>query len=494
MPANHRNASEHQQVAVTGGRDTPGHDEGGSELWGGHVPKPTTSNVYRSPLDQKLVEFDTTTVMTPVRRRAMFLIALGEFLDGYDLISIAGALLLLRPQFDMTPSQTGLLGASAFFGAAIGLLVAGAAADRIGRRVVFVYNFWLFAALSIVSALVTGYTQLLIVRVLLGVAIGADIATSMTFLGEISPRHSRGAWTGALPQMAWTFGALVSLAVALVFIDIFGAQAWRWLFGVGAIPAIIILLGRRTLPESPRWLLSHGRTQEAEAAMRAFGLTMSPVETSNVLQQSRPAYQESRGSYLDIFRAPYTRQAWLAIIIVGFTPLVGASASVAGPYVLHFVGLLGQTAALKAGMLIWTGGLVGSTIALLTIDRIGRIWSSVISCWGCALCMILLVVFGTDPGCIRHRLYVVWRVHLVWRVFILGSANRTPADPFAGPGAGHRQRARPLYGWYHHLDHPDRNCDNRLHRHIRLSQPVRCDHRSLCPDRTAIRAQGKRFA
>ncbi len=327
----------------------------------------------------------------------MFLIALGEFLDGYDLISIAGALLLLRPQFDITPSQTGLLGASAFFGAAIGLLVAGAAADRIGRRVVFVYNFWLFAALSIVSALVTGYTQLLIVRVLLGVAIGADIATSMTFLGEISPRHSRGAWTGALPQMAWTFGALVSLAVALVFIDIFGAQAWRWLFGVGAIPAIIILLGRRTLPESPRWLLSHGRTQEAEAAMRAFGLTMSPVETSNVLQQSRPAYQESRGSYLDIFRAPYTRQAWLAIIIVGFTPLVGASASVAGPYVLHFVGLLGQTAALKAGMLIWTGGLVGSTIALLTIDRIGRIWSSVISCWGCALCMILLVVFVQTP-------------------------------------------------------------------------------------------------
>jgi MFS transporter, putative metabolite transport protein len=352
-------------------------------------------SVYHSPLDQKLVEFDTTTVMTPVRRRAMLLIALGEFLDGYDLISIAGALLLLRPQFDMTASQTGLLGASAFFGAAIGLLVAGAAADRIGRRVVFVYNFWLFAALSILSAFVTGYTQLLIARVLLGVAIGADIATSMTFLGEISPRHSRGAWTGALPQMAWTFGALVSLAVALLFIEIFGAQAWRWLFGVGAIPAIIILLGRRTLPESPRWLLSHGRTQEAEAAMRAFGLAMSPGETNKAPQQA--AYQERRSSYLDIFRAPYTRQAWLAIIIIGFTPLVGASASVAGPYVLHFVGLLGQTAALKAGMLIWIGGLVGSTIALLTIDKVGRIWSSVISCWGCALCMLLLVAFVQTP-------------------------------------------------------------------------------------------------
>jgi MFS transporter, putative metabolite transport protein len=104
----------------------------------------------------------------------MILIALGEFLDGYDLISIAGALLILHGQFRLTPSETGLLGASAFFGAAIGLLIAGSAADRIGRRLVFVYNFWLFVVLSLAAAAVANYTQLLVVRALLGVAIGAE--------------------------------------------------------------------------------------------------------------------------------------------------------------------------------------------------------------------------------------------------------------------------------------------------------------------------------
>lgn len=357
-----------------------------------------SQDVTAAAAESQLREFDTVVRTTPIRRRAMILIALGEFLDGYDLISIAGALLLLHSRFNMTPSQTGLLGASAFFGAAIGLLIAGSIADRIGRRIVFVHNFWLFVILSLLAAAVTNYTELLMVRALLGVAIGADIATSMTLLGEISPRRSRGGWTGAAPQIAWTLGALCSLVIAVILIDVTGPLAWRWLFGLGAIPALVILIGRRTLPESPRWLLSRGRTAEAEAAMRLFGIE----------QPSRPATSSAAapavtkggavGSYPDIFRAPYTRQACLAIIIIGFTPLVGAAASVVAPYVLHFVGLLGPVAALKGGMLIWVGGLVGSIVAFLTIDRIGRIWSTVISVWGCAACMGLLILLMQVPA------------------------------------------------------------------------------------------------
>ena len=348
-------------------------------------------------VESQLEEFDTVVRMTPIRRRAIILIALGEFLDGYDLISIAGALLLLHSRFSMTPSQTGLLGASAFFGAAIGLLIAGAIADRIGRRIVFVHNFWLFVILSLLAAAVTSYPELLIVRALLGVAIGADIATSMTLLGEISPRQSRGRWTGAAPQIAWTLGALCSLAVAIILIDLTGPVAWRWLFGLGAIPALVILIGRRTVPESPRWLLSRGRRSEAAAAMRLFGVERRVPTTS--LSPATPVITTGRAvsSYLDIFRPPYTRQACLAIIIVGFTPLVGAAASVVAPYVLHFVGLLGPVAALKGGMLIWIGGLVGSILAFLTIDWIGRIWSTVISVWGCALCMGLLILLMRVP-------------------------------------------------------------------------------------------------
>ncbi|MBV9858605.1 MAG: MFS transporter [Alphaproteobacteria bacterium] len=353
----------------------------------------------------QLQAFDSAPRVTPMRRRAMILIALGEFVDGYDLISIAGALLILHTKFALTPSMTGLLGAAAFFGAAAGLLVAGAAADRIGRRVVFVHIFWLFAALSLISAFVTDYTQLLVVRVLLGIAIGADIATSMTFLGEISPRRSRGGWTGAVPQIAWTFGALSSLAVALALYATLGDEAWRWIFGLGAIPPVIILLGRRTLPESPRWLIAQGRNAEAAAAMRAFGVDAPDVPP--VAAAAAPT-----GSYLDIFRAPYTRQASLAIIIVGLTPLCGAPASVVGPYVLRYVGLMGPTAALKGGMLIWVGGLIGSILAFLTIDRIGRLVSSAISLWGCAICMGVLVL-SIDKPVLFVAVYTIYGV-LIW--------------------------------------------------------------------------------
>ena len=332
--------------------------------------------------------------LTPARRRALALIAFGEFVDGYDLISIGGALLMLRPLFGLTPAQTGLLGAAAFFGAAAGLFVVGEIADRFGRRNVFVYTFWIFIVLSLASAFVADYWQLLAVRTLLGVAIGADIAASITFLAELSPRHSRGGWTGAVPQMAWSLGALTSLAVALVFYEVFGQEAWRWILGLGALPALVVILGRRGLPESPRWLLSKGRVAEAQAAMALFGI--GPEATQQASMPVGRSMEEGEGSIFEIFRSPHTRRALLAMVIIALTPLI-SPASVVAPYVLRYVGLLGDTAALKGGMLIWLGGLIGALVAFATIDRIGRLRSVVIACWGCAVCLVLLVQLVGSP-------------------------------------------------------------------------------------------------
>jgi putative MFS transporter len=263
---------------------------------------------------------------------------------------------------------------------------------------VFVYNFWLFAALSLLSAFVTDYTQLFVIRVFLGIAVGADIASSMTYLAELSPSHSRGRWTGALPQISWTLGALVSLGVAVVLTLTLGDHAWRWLFGLGALPAIIILLGRKTLPESPHWLMSQGRVAEAHESMRLLGMDIDEVSWQGTPALKHGVAKEKKsGSYFDVFRAPYTRQALLAILIIGLTPLINSPASVAAPYVMRYVGGLTPIASLEGGMLIWIGGLLGSIIALLTIDRLGRIWSTVISCWGCAICLVGLTLSVGTP-------------------------------------------------------------------------------------------------
>ena len=344
---------------------------------------------YRDKVES-LRQFDDVIKMTPLRKWAIGVIALGEFVDGYDLMVIAGALILLKPQMQLSASQVGLLGASAFLGAAIGLLIFGSLTDRIGRRTVFTFNLVFFVFFSLLSAAISNVTELFIIRIFIGVAIGADIATSMAFLTEISPRLKRGSLSGALPQMAWTFGALCSLLVALLLCNTVGSQAWRWMFGLSAVPALVVLVGRRLLPESPRWLIKQGRDEEAMAALELLGV-------SRVMQEKREKRENvlrdpNEGGYADLFRKPYTRQAILAFVIVGFTPFMGATASVVGPYVFQYVGAFGLSGSLQAGTITWIGGLIGALVAYLTIDRIGRMRSVVTSCWGSFLVSVALAL------------------------------------------------------------------------------------------------------
>src|SRR5690348_52446 len=125
-----------------------------------------------------LSAFDDEVRMTPVRRRALVTIALGEFVDGYDLIVISGALLQLQPHFNLDKGQVGWLGAAAFFGSAVGALFFGDLTDRVGRRRIFVLNLIAFVGLALLSAAITQVWMLFVIRVLIGVAIGADIVAS----------------------------------------------------------------------------------------------------------------------------------------------------------------------------------------------------------------------------------------------------------------------------------------------------------------------------
>jgi len=180
--------------------------------------------------------------MTRPRRRALVAIGLGEFVDAYDLIVISGALLVLKPHFHLTTGQLGWLSAAAFFGSAVGALFFGDLADRIGRRRVFVLNLVAFVGLALVSAVVTELWMLFVVRVLIGVAIGADIAATISFLAELSPKGSRGGWTGAMPQITWSLGAICSVLVAAGLYVLVGSESWRLMFAVGALPAVVVLL------------------------------------------------------------------------------------------------------------------------------------------------------------------------------------------------------------------------------------------------------------
>jgi putative MFS transporter len=344
--------------------------------------------------------FDNEVRMTRPRRRALIAIGLGEFVDAYDLIVISGALIALPSHFHMDKGEVGWLSAAAFFGSAVGALCFGDLADRIGRRRVFVLNLIAFVGLALLSAAVTQLWMLFAVRILIGVAIGADIAASISFLAELSPRGSRGGWTGAMPQITWSLGAICAVLVDAGLYALFGSGSWRLMFAAGAVPAVVVLALRRSLPDSPRWLLAQGRMDEAIAVFEQFGIRV--LDRSRLLRATaRPVRAGGvRGwlvPYARLFRGARGAAVLFAVLMIGLIPLNGIGQSVLGPYVLQQFGHLSAVGSLLGGAVIWIGALAGSYLAWRTIDRIGRITSILAALAGFVVVYVLMVTvaFGT---------------------------------------------------------------------------------------------------
>lgn len=348
--------------------------------------------------------FDDEVRITRVRRRALIAIGLGEFVDAYDLIVISGALLVLKPHFHLTTGQLGWLSAAAFFGSAVGALFFGDLADRVGRRRVFILNLVAFVGLALVSAVVTELWMLFAVRVLIGVAIGADIVASISFLAELSPRASRGGWTGAMPQITWSLGAICSVLVAAGLYVLVGAESWRLMFALGALPAVAVLLLRRSLPDSPRWLLAQGRLEEAVGVFEQFGVRVldrsrlvNTTTRTRAVVGIRAHVRDWLAPYAKLFAGPRRNAVVFSILMIGLIPLNGIAQSVLGPYVLNEFGHLSKVGSLLGGSVIWIGAVVGSCLAWGGIDRIGRMWSAVAALIGFVVVYLLwaTVAYGT---------------------------------------------------------------------------------------------------
>lgn len=318
----------------------------------------------------------STAVAVPSTARATFarnwtsrIVAFGEFIDGYDLLVIGAAMLFLRPYFNLTTGQVGVVSASAFIGTAMGLLVFGDLSDRFGRRVIFMINLVFFVVASIGAAFAGSFWQLVVVRFVLGLAVGMDIPTSHAFLAEISPRSRRGRIAGSLPNMMWLSGAIVSVILALLLGPVFGYETWRWLFGLAAIPAAAVLVARQFLPESPRWLLAHGREDEAR---RVF----------EMLELEPPRQVEThRRSYRDLLSGNAWRRLLAVTAFFAIQAFGGAVATVAGPLVLDSTGI-GRSNSLYFSLAGFVIGLVAVTVGAMIIDRVNRRTLGIWTCLG----------------------------------------------------------------------------------------------------------------
>src|SRR5947209_10113172 len=185
--------------------------------------------------------------------RLTLLATLGGFLFGYDTSNIGSALNFVP--YDLRGLAQGYLVSGASLGAAAGAILAGPAADRFGRKTLLVVDAGIYALGAILSAVTVDAAMLLAARTLIGLAIGADSAIATAYIAEYAPKGRRGSLT-ILQQWMITVGILSAYIVALIIYDAWPDSAasvgWRLVLGLGAVPALIGLVLRTQLPESPR--------------------------------------------------------------------------------------------------------------------------------------------------------------------------------------------------------------------------------------------------
>ncbi|HEX3565422.1 MAG TPA: MFS transporter, partial [Acidimicrobiales bacterium] len=215
---------------------------------------------------------------------------LGGFLFGYDTSNIGSALNFVP--YHLNGFWQGYLVAGASLGAAVGAISAGRLTDRYGRKVLLIVDAAVYAAGAIISAVTPDAAVLLIARTMIGVAIGADTAVASAYIAEYAPKGRRGALS-MLQQWMITVGILSAYIVALIVLKAAPASAgtvgWRLILGIGAIPAIIGLVLRTTMPESPRWLMRQGRYDKARESLSSFGVEVSSADIEST---ARVLYQE----------------------------------------------------------------------------------------------------------------------------------------------------------------------------------------------------------
>lgn len=198
-----------------------------------------------------------------------FISALGGYLFGFDFAVISGALPFLRTTFGLTVWWEGFLTGSLALGCIVGCLIAGSLADKYGRRPGLMTAAIIFALSSIGMALSHTLTVFIAMRFAAGIGVGMASMLSPMYIAEISPAAVRGR-NVAINQLTIVIGILITNLVNYMLANK-GVNAWRWMFGLGAVPSLCFLLGVIWLPESPRWLMQVNQQEKARRILSRIG-------------------------------------------------------------------------------------------------------------------------------------------------------------------------------------------------------------------------------
>lgn len=294
--------------------------------------------------------------------------SLAGFLFGFDTVVISGADKKLQLLWNSSDAFHGtVVMGMALWGTVIGAIFGGIPTNKIGRKKTLLFIGILFFFSAIGSAFANDPLVFAAFRFIGGLGVGASTIAAPAYISEIAPAKDRGKLV-AFYQFNIVFGILLAFLSNYLLSD-FGENSWRWMMGVQAIPSFIYLVFVITIPESPRWLLSKSRNEEAKKVLKSMG---QEADYENMVFEINLDNKNAADSNDTIFLKKYRTPLLLAFFIAFFNQLSGINAFLYySPRIFQEAGL-GESTALLSSIGIGAINLVFTLIGVFLIDRLGR--------------------------------------------------------------------------------------------------------------------------
>jgi len=329
------------------------------------------------------------------------LACIGGFLFGYDT-AVIGSVLDFIP-YDLGDLATGYLVAGASLGAAVGAFVAGPLTDRFGRKSLLIADASIYAIGAILSAVALNEAMLLGSRTLIGLAVGADSAIATAYIAEFAPAGKRGQLS-IIQQWMITIGIFSSYLIALAVFAIAPPTAadsvdWRVILGLGAVPAVIAVLLRAKMPESPRWLLHKGRVTDAVKALAQLGISVTENDARETADELAARERQQRQQHKHRWTPGVKRAMVVVCVFFVFQQITGINVPFYyGPQLLgdEFASgsgaVEGAIAGLQAAAILGAVNVVATYFGFRWIDKLGRRPLAMVGYLGMAVFMTVAAI------------------------------------------------------------------------------------------------------
>jgi len=359
-------------------------------------------------------------------------------LDGFDFFIIGVALPFLQRDFDLDTAAVGAVAVAAIAGSLVGSLTLGPVTDKVGRQLMLVVDITIFVIATAGTALAWNAASLIFFRFLVGVAIGADYPISVSYIAENLPSR----WRGRMVIGAFTFqavgallGALTGITVIQLFQTLYPDSAqlaiqygWRWMLGVGLVLAILIgMLRFSFLLESPRYYIAKGNYDEASKA--ASALLEEPI---TITPQTDPPSREPNLSYTALFSSQYRRNLAFASIPWFLQDIATYGIGIFTPAIIGLLAFAGEDnfmvremASAQGSALVDLFLILGFLIAVLLIDRVGRIRLQVIGFIGMAVGLLVLAAASSLSVGSTTNILLVFLGFFVFNLMMNAGPNST---------------------------------------------------------------------